>query len=412
MFETVCKKCGTHNDASATFCGSCGAFLEWEGERVSTDEPVGTPVIGSPDGPPAAAPPPPTTWATPPPPPLGPTPEATGGGPETPTPFPDGGRQPVAMQPALPAPPRPTPQTQLRAPTRRPNPGDLICGQCGEGNDPHRRFCRRCGAILTGAAPALRRSWWQRFWHRRPATPAGSDSAAGADATGGSGGPAGARRGGSRTKAPKAPKLATPPGHRPPSIGTGGSGLKSSRRPGKGLILVAVVAVVAVFLIVPGLRKHVTSEGTRVRKVFHPHYTEIPVSAVTAAPANSCTAPSIEGNNTVYWYSQATGSTPQVLLVTFAPSFTGDLDKIGVTPIAPGSAGTPSAAASPAPSQLQITGSSPVTPAALTLADPPKFQSFTLKATAPRSLQIRLAASDPTTSTACAETAFIFYEKD
>jgi zinc-ribbon domain len=51
-------------------------------------------------------------------------------------------------------------------------PGGAMCPQCGTGNPPGRRFCRRCGAALTGAAsgelePALARaprpSWWQRL---------------------------------------------------------------------------------------------------------------------------------------------------------------------------------------------------------------------------------------------------------
>ncbi len=32
----VCKKCGTQNAEVDSFCGSCGAFLEWTGERVVT----------------------------------------------------------------------------------------------------------------------------------------------------------------------------------------------------------------------------------------------------------------------------------------------------------------------------------------------------------------------------------------
>jgi cytoskeletal protein RodZ len=280
----------------------------------------------------------------------------------------------------------------------------------------------------------VRLSWWRRLLGRRArhqtrttADPHSASASPPTGAPGGAGGnPANTDAGAAATtssrrqapkapkapKVPKAPKGVAPAGHRPPSLGTGRGGLGSSRRPGKGWLLVVVVAVVAVFLIVPGLRKHVTSEGTKIRKVVHPDYTEIPVSAVTETPANGCTLPSIEGNNTVYWYSRATSSTPQVLTVTFAPSFSGDLDKIGVTPIAPGSTGAPSAAASPAPSQLQLSGSAPVTPTALSLADPPKFQSFTVKSKAAKSLQIQLASNDPTTSSACAETAFIFYEKD
>ena len=54
------------------------------------------------------------------------------------------------------------------APSRRLQPGDLICGTCGEGNPPTRRFCSRCGASLVTATKA-KESWWRRFlrWLRR-----------------------------------------------------------------------------------------------------------------------------------------------------------------------------------------------------------------------------------------------------
>ncbi|MGA8015622.1 MAG: zinc-ribbon domain-containing protein, partial [Candidatus Dormiibacterota bacterium] len=29
----VCTKCGFHNADSDTFCGSCGSFLEWTGQK-------------------------------------------------------------------------------------------------------------------------------------------------------------------------------------------------------------------------------------------------------------------------------------------------------------------------------------------------------------------------------------------
>jgi hypothetical protein len=59
---------------------------------------------------------------------------------------------------------RPTPRPKA-APTRVINPGDKICGQCGEGNDPVRRFCRRCGASLEEAA-VFTLPWYKRAWRR------------------------------------------------------------------------------------------------------------------------------------------------------------------------------------------------------------------------------------------------------
>ncbi|MFI6226405.1 NADase-type glycan-binding domain-containing protein [Micromonospora echinospora] len=56
--------------------------------------------------------------------------------------------------------------TGRRASTRRLQPGDLVCGECGEGNPPTRRFCSRCGDSLR-TAEVVRRRWWQRLLPRR-----------------------------------------------------------------------------------------------------------------------------------------------------------------------------------------------------------------------------------------------------
>jgi hypothetical protein len=48
------------------------------------------------------------------------------------------------------------------APSRRLQPGDLICGSCGEGNPSTRRFCSRCGASLVEAVQ-VKESWWRRL---------------------------------------------------------------------------------------------------------------------------------------------------------------------------------------------------------------------------------------------------------
>ncbi|WP_124267216.1 hypothetical protein [Streptomyces sp. ADI96-02] len=45
-------------------------------------------------------------------------------------------------------------------------PGDLICGDCGQGNAPARKFCARCGFELREAQVA-RAPWWGRLRRRR-----------------------------------------------------------------------------------------------------------------------------------------------------------------------------------------------------------------------------------------------------
>ncbi len=56
-------------------------------------------------------------------------------------------------------------------PTRRLQPGDLVCGQCGEGNPPTRKFCSRCGEELS-EAEVVKARWYRplMFWRRSPKT--------------------------------------------------------------------------------------------------------------------------------------------------------------------------------------------------------------------------------------------------
>lgn len=73
--------------------------------------------------------------------------------------------QPGAVQPAelrtrLPPKPAPAP------PSKQLNSGDLICGQCGEGNEPVRKFCSRCGQSLATATVAST-PWYRRIIPRR-----------------------------------------------------------------------------------------------------------------------------------------------------------------------------------------------------------------------------------------------------
>jgi ribosomal protein L40E len=114
----ICGQCGERNLPEAQFCRACQAFLEWEGDRA--DEPVHA------------------TAST---------------------------AEPVPLQPAEPA-PQPSSRPS-EVPDHQPlSPGDLICGQCGTGNIPTRRFCRRCAAPLADAV-VVRPPWWRRLLPRR-----------------------------------------------------------------------------------------------------------------------------------------------------------------------------------------------------------------------------------------------------
>jgi hypothetical protein len=77
-----------------------------------------------------------------------------------------GAVQPQAVQPQAPQRRKP-PKVQPGRPTRTPQKGDLICGECGEANSPGRKFCSRCGTSLA-AAVVVRIRWWKRIFRRKP----------------------------------------------------------------------------------------------------------------------------------------------------------------------------------------------------------------------------------------------------
>ena len=39
----ICKTCGAYNKETDAFCGSCGGFLEWTGEKMKAPEPAPLP---------------------------------------------------------------------------------------------------------------------------------------------------------------------------------------------------------------------------------------------------------------------------------------------------------------------------------------------------------------------------------
>jgi hypothetical protein len=84
--------------------------------------------------------------------------ETTVGGTVTPV----GGGQATAITPMKPTAPTQRAKPVKQPPSRKILPGDLICGECGEGNPPARNFCSRCGTTLKDAAVA-KRHWWQKL---------------------------------------------------------------------------------------------------------------------------------------------------------------------------------------------------------------------------------------------------------
>jgi hypothetical protein len=74
-----------------------------------------------------------------------------------------GAVQPSAVKPGAAKKPVAVPR---QAPTKKILPGDLICGECGEGNAPQRRFCSRCGSSLAAAVVA-KEKWWRKLIPKR-----------------------------------------------------------------------------------------------------------------------------------------------------------------------------------------------------------------------------------------------------
>ena len=208
----LCRKCGHQNADDESFCTQCKSYLEWSGDKV-------TPPAGAPPPPPTTAPvapmlSPPATGPLPAPGPSAPNalqtastemPAPRVAAPPPGSPIPAGSSaampatpassaaQPAARPPTAAAPParqpvaapsqpasrqpsaaatpgaRPRPAQPTRTEDLAPKPGDRICPTCAAGNDPARKFCRRCGSSLelaTVAAPAARPPWYRRLFRR------------------------------------------------------------------------------------------------------------------------------------------------------------------------------------------------------------------------------------------------------
>jgi len=208
-------------------------------------------------------------------------------------------KKPEAAQPdaMLPAAPRKATRTIRKTkPTRRLQPGDLICGECGEGNPPARKFCSRCGESLV-SAEVVKRPWWKRLWPRK-----------------------------------KVKTLEV--GERP-----GKAGVKAKKKVGQETILAfrkvittAAIVVVALIALVPPFRNW--SQDTFVQPVknkWNDFTTQqfVPVNpeaalATTQTPENPATSAIDHAGNT-FWVAPAGNGEP-VLVLTFGGQ-TVNLDK-------------------------------------------------------------------------------------
>jgi zinc-ribbon domain len=130
----VCRQCGERAREGVEFCESCGAFLEWEGERVDQ--------AGRAPAAPPAGPAPPSG------PPV-PEPAPSSGPPPSPPPA-AASSAPAPAAPAAPAPTPPVPEGPQPPPAAggREAGGTVRCLECGAVQAAERRFCKRCGGAL------------------------------------------------------------------------------------------------------------------------------------------------------------------------------------------------------------------------------------------------------------------------
>lgn len=391
-----CPKCGFDNDRSDVFCGSCGAFLQWSrteagarvavapgapagpgGDRGSTvDAGSDVPVIED-SGPIVEEADPVVETADPvvmtteermrkraealrakaPPGSMRVTkhrrrPGRSGAGAE---PVAD---QPVAMPPGAVKPA--APQARLKPvpapPTRELQTGDLICGECGEGNVPTRKFCRRCGSSLVDAeavaAPPV--PWWKRPFVRKP-----KEFTAGARPM---------RRGGSE------------PG--------------TARKGGRVKKTLAIVGGVAAVGLAIGLlgpwRSSVDKKVGSVKRTVKPTFDPVHPVAVTASSElkDHPAALAADGISNTYWAESAKGKGEgQALVLQFDPAV--DIGKVGVLS---GASGKPEDfLAQPRPKTLHLIFSDGTT-TDLSLKDTAKFQSFNVKTKQITKLEVQIAS--------------------
>lgn len=288
-------------------------------------------------------------------------------------------RQPDSRQPGESRRPRPRPEPR---PASRPiQPGDLICGQCGEANASDRRFCRRCGASLVEVVPVTGPPWWRRVFRER-------------------------------TRVHKA-----------------GERRRRQRRrrgvPGvKKLVAAAVVAVLG-FAAVPRMgpvrnpvHTWAVEQKRSVKKLLKPTITIVRPVAATATSADPEHPPGlvIDGKKNTFW--AAARGTPadgagQAVVVTFDRPIT--LSHVGfyIGPL-----GDPANfLTQPRPSKVQVvllgTEGNTVSTKDITLADKADFQKFRLSGNGVSKVQVKVAEVNrsPQGGTQVSVAELEFYER-
>jgi hypothetical protein len=175
---------------------------------------------------------------------------------------------------------------QQQTPERELQPGDLICGNCGAGNEASRKFCRRCGASLAEAS-VLVIPWWRRLLQWRP--------------------------GQSKTAKPAPTDHAEPEAEAEAEAGKRRKAVKIKRNRNLGKLAKRVLTIAAAIFVVlavavPGIRHAVGSTFTRSKNAINKSLSKqvVEVHAVIAVAPSDPTHPSnllIDANASSYWAS-------------------------------------------------------------------------------------------------------------
>ncbi len=247
--------------------------------------------------------------------------------------------QPAAVQPAAlqPAAPRPhvAPKPAAAPPTKRLRPGDLICGACGEGNDPVRKFCSRCGQSLATAEVAST-PWYRRLLPHR-----------------------------------KAKVLAA--GERPKKRGGSGINFGAIVRWGRNVVLVVVLVAGIAYGAIPAFRDNVNSRVNSVIQNFTANTaapTPVHASSVTASSSTTGHAASlaVDAFSNTYWAATLSKDAHPMLTIGFSPA-------VNINVLLFISGNTANELSGPRPKELHIVFSNGVSKT-VTLADEATSQQF------------------------------------
>jgi hypothetical protein len=288
----LCRECGNSAPSADGFCSSCGALLDWAGERVEPrPSQLTAPLL-----------PPPVT-------------------PNTQRPAVSFNAQPMPQHaPIAPPPDQIDPAGRIPTPeARRTDPVPLesepeytgpYCTACGTRNPEGRRFCRACGSLLRlDAQPKeRRRRGWQRLFRRRTGYVAGER-------------PGGFRDHPDRHHAAGSPHLPKRRRHL----------LPRHIKLGKAAPLFIVLGFIGIGLgpARAWVTDHVFTLFGKAKATLSVHYVNVtPIGATADAEKDHAAGLAVDGLNNTYWASsQRQDGVGDTITVTFATPV--DIDQIG-----------------------------------------------------------------------------------